>query len=357
MSFYTSGDQQVRLRFSRYTEEIIKNDMFLFGETRENTFINQIIRNYYPGAKASIHMRLEEYQNTLSKSIPSDISAQHSLAFLKELTAIEKERLKSLSDSYEKPSKGCKSKPYRLQNDLYCEFTDDSSDFKENFYYDSLPHYIKTLIEEYAHEPYILRERIYFKKIFDDIAEAISTKKQLLITVSDGTSFYTLPYKVLSDPLTTTNYLTGYSYRPEEGKDAKYPASYKIAAIRKIRIQKSRSGVLHPEEESVLLKRISEKGVQFLVSGFTEVKVRFTRKGMHSFERWLHLRPAPSLVEKKEEDYILTFRCSLHQARAYFFKFGAEAEILSPQSLREEFAAQYAKASEQYRLRSGSRNH
>lgn len=348
MPFYATGDQQVRLRFSRYTEEILKNDMFLFGEARENTFINQVIRNYYPDARASIHMRLEEYENTLSKSLPPDLSAKSSRAFLEELAAIEEERLKMLPLSYEKPVKGCKSKPYRLQNDLYCEFTDGSSDFQENMYYDSLSHYIKTLMEEYAHEPYIRREQIYFKKTFDEIGEAIAAKKQLLITVSSGDSFYTIPYKVLSDPLTTTNYLTGYSYAPENGKDAKYPASYKIAAIRKIRIQKSRSGVLHSVEESVLLQNISERGVQFLVSDYAEVKVRFTGEGMRSFERWLHLRPAPFLTMKRESDYILTFHCSLHQARAYFFKFGAMAEILSPRSLREEFAAQYAEACARY---------
>ena len=87
MAFYATGDQQVRLRFSRYTEEVIKNDMSLFGETKENTFINKIIKNYYLDAKASIHMRLEEYQNTLLENLPPNIPENHSRAFVKAMTS------------------------------------------------------------------------------------------------------------------------------------------------------------------------------------------------------------------------------------------------------------------------------
>ena len=47
-------------------------------------------------------------------------------------------------------------------------------------------------------------------------------------------------------------------------KESKYTVSYKIAAIRNMRIKKSRSGYLHPDETYVLLKDIADKGVQYL---------------------------------------------------------------------------------------------
>lgn len=151
---YATSDQQIRLRFSRYTEEIIENDMFLFGERKENTFINKIIRNYYPDARASIHMRLEEYRNALSEVILKSAPNSHSNHFvnasaenekshdqsrgnhvlsrvLKTFTENEKDRLLALADSYKAQDKGCKSKPYRLQNEIYHEFTDESSGFRE----------------------------------------------------------------------------------------------------------------------------------------------------------------------------------------------------------------------------------
>lgn len=372
MSFYASGDQQVRLRFSRYTEEIIENDMLLFGETKKNTFLNKIIRNFYPDAKASISMRLEEYKNTLSEIIPSGVSKDDFRSASKtsgnkgardqnrEYNALhnafeafidhEENRLLALAKSYGETGKGSESKPYRLQNEIYREFTDESSGFREDIYYkSSLSSYIKTLIEEYAHEPYIGREKIYFKENFERIEEAIAAKKQLRITVSNGVSFHTFPYEIQTDPFATAHYLTGYSYGIDQGKDSKYTVSYKIAAIRKIRIEKSRSGYLHPDEVSALLKDIAEKGVQFLASDCEEIQVRLTEQGWNSFRRWLHLRPAPSHIQEEAGFWLLTFHCSIYQARAYFFKFGAEAEVLSPAELRGEFAEGYQKAGEVYR--------
>lgn len=377
MPFYANGDQQIRLRFSRYTEEIIENDMLLFGETKKNTFLNKIIWNFYPEAKASISMRLEEYGNTLSEIIPSDISKDDFRSASKEsgnkgvrdqsrenntlhsvfkaLIDHEEKRLLALAGSYDLPDKSCKSKPYRLQNEIYREFTDESSGFQEDIYYkSSLSSYIKTLIEEYAHEPYISREKIYFKEIFEIIEEAISAKKQLRITVFNGVSFHTLPYEIQTDPFATAHYLTGYSYRIDQEKNSKYTVSYKIAAIRNIRIEKSRSGYLHPDEVSALLKDIAEKGVQFLASDCEEIQVRLTEQGWNSFRRWLHLRPAPSHIQEEAGSWLLTFHCSVYQARAYFFKFGAEAEVLAPAGLRREFAEEYQRAGKVYRESHGT---
>jgi hypothetical protein len=72
-------------------------------------------------------------------------------------------------------------------------------------------------------------------------------------------------------------------------------------------------------------------------------------EGWNSFRRWLHLRPAPSHIQEENGTYLITFHCSIFQARAYFFKFGAEAEILSPLSLRREFAKDYQRAGTVYR--------
>lgn len=349
MPFYDNGDQQVRLRFSRYTKEVLQHDMFLFGESRENTLINTIIRNFYETADASIHMRLEKYRNTLEENMPRGITKASANAILNTLTEIEEKRLVDLASSYEAPDKTCKSKPYRLQNDIYEELTDQGSSFQENLYYkDSRSAYLRTLIEEYAHLPYIKRERIYFKEFFDIIENAIAQNKQLLITVSSGKSYHTLPYKILCDPLSTTNYLAGYSYPVTEEKENKYTVSYKISAIRKIRLEKSKSGYLHPDDIAALITAISEKGVQFLVSEDVEIRVRFTEDGMHSFQHWIHLRPEPLSIEKQKDSYIAVFHCSLVQASAYFFKFGTNAEILSPASLRDQFRDQYQDALSRY---------
>lgn len=349
MAFFDNGDQQVRLRFSRYTAEVLQHDMILFGESRENTFLNTVIRNFYEMADSSIHMRLESYRSTLEENLPEGVAASSARAFLKPLMEMEKRRLTALAASYDAPDKTSKSKPYRLQNDLYRAMTDPASDFQENKYYqDSRSAYLRALLEEYAHLPFIRREQIYYKPMFDLIEDAIARKKQLLITVSNGHSYHTIPYRILSDPLSTVHYLAGYSYPLDGEKSDKYTVSYKISSIEKIRMEKSKSGYLPPEDKAALINAISQKGVQFLVSADEEIRVRLTADGMHAFEHWLHLRPAPLSITKEKDSYLAVFHCSLVQASAYFFKFGAKAEILSPQSLREQFLAQYREAVTHY---------
>jgi len=50
---------------------------------------------------------------------------------------------------------------------------------------------------------------------------------------------------------------------------------------------------------------------------------------------------------RKNSD-IYVFKCTIHQAKAYFFKFGSDAEILSPPSLREQFKQEYEKSAALY---------
>lgn len=46
---------------------------------------------------------------------------------------------------------------------------------------------------------------------------------------------------------------------------------------------------------------------------------------------------------------VYVFDCSLRQAFNYFFSFGADAEILSPDELRNEFIENYSSALTIYR--------
>lgn len=352
MSYYKptdQGDQQVRLRFSRYANEVIQYDMFLFNEVKANTFINTVIRNYYESAATSINMRLNDYRSLLEEQLISKGSNTTIRQLIDVLVKHEEERLIDISKSYDAPDKYSKSKPYRLQNDLYEEFAGEASDFNEDKYYPrSCSLYIRTLIEEYTRLPYILRERIYFKTYFEIIESAIEHRQQLLITTASGRKFYTLPYKILSDPLSTVNYLTGYSYLPAEEAKSKYTVSYKVSSIKNIKIVKSRSGYLHPCDVSRLNSEISEKGVQFLVSEYTQICVRFTDNGMKLFNQLLHLRPEPVSITKEKDSYIAVFNCSMKQAETYFFKFGANVRILSPDTLRDKFLHNYQQAVSSY---------
>ena len=94
-------------------------------------------------------------------------------------------------------------------------------------------------------------------------------------------------------------------------------------------------------------KLIDEKEPQFLASDMIELKVKFTDKGLESFNRHLYMRPMD--FEKVDgEENVYLFRCTEFQAIGYFFKFGRDAEILEPQEIREKFIRRYRDAYMRY---------
>ena len=338
MAFYTNGKQEVRLRFSRFAEEVIHNDMLFFDEKRRNTFLNNVIQNFYPTANASIHSRMEEYKDSLITILGNNSSKQT----MDLLLQAEEKRLKTLANSYEKPAKGSSNSPIRLQNDLYRYLTDEESGTKENLYNNyTLSGYLKTMIEEYTRLPYRKRERIYFAPKYITIETAIQTEKQLLVTISNGRQFHVLPFSIMEDPLETATYLIGFSYDINSDKSTKKACSFRIATLKNnIRIEQSKNAVLTLADQDLLEDKITQNGVQFILSDNVTVKLKLNEQGIHDFNHQLTLRPTPIDITNN----IYTFQCSIVQAKFYFFKFGKNVEILEPQDLREYFKNNYLEA-------------
>ena len=91
---------------------------------------------------------------------------------------------------------------------------------------------------------------------------------------------------------------------------------------------------------------MEKRGVQFLLTDTVEVVVRFTERGLNSYRHMLHLRPDYDPAASRDGRYV--FHCTEAQAAYYFFKLGADVEILAPRSLRESFAARYRDAAALY---------
>lgn len=259
MAFYLSG-QQVRLRLSRYAEEVIQNDMSSFQSFRINSFINAILENYHREAQASISLRLEEYEAYLESIIKN---SEHSKINKENMTLLlnaEQSRLETLANSYDRPGKGCRNNPIRLRNDFYGYLTDEYTGSRENEYNNyTLPKYLRTILEEYTRLPYIKREQIYYKDKINVIQDAINLQCQVHISISSGKEikdYHVLPYKkIMEDPLSTASYLVGYAYPHIKDKASMKACSFRIATIKDARIEKSRSGYIHPNKVYLLEKK------------------------------------------------------------------------------------------------------
>lgn len=345
MAFLDSIDSNKQhINLSQSAFDIIQNDMFSFGEDKLSTFVNRVFENYHPQAEASIGRTLNTFKGELKmlfQDIPCNEDIKNQL--IQRLIFQKKASLVQKTKTYDK---GVSFK-FWLNKDNFSYLTEDLSECTEEKHYPrGRGQYIKCVLEEYARLPYVEREYIYYLPFIKSINDAIERKKQLrLKTVDSVYSIY--PYKILRDPLSTANYLVGYSKRYNNEEDELRPCSFRISALRSVKVESSKSAFLNSRMQNDLLRMISARGVQFMSGREQEIVVKLSSEGLRKFSRQSHLRP--TTIEKISDDTFV-FNCTVAQAQFYFFKFGEDAEIISPAFLREKFLAMYNAAAENYSM-------
>lgn len=327
---------QLRMRFTKTAEEIIRYDCDAFECNTKTSFINRILWNYYESAQASIERRLEDYSLELSSLLPPTTPED----VINILMHKKREDLLNLLLSFENQEKGVSTSPIRLQNKIYDYFCKDN-DYNEEKNYSSVNKYLITLIEEYARLPYVKRELIYFKETIDTIKIAIELHKQLVVLARNSETYYVIPYKIMTDPLSMANYLVGYSYQKGDTRKNSKICSFRISRICNVKIMYSKEASISKIDKQELESAIEQRGVMFLfASSADNIVVRLSDKGKTLLNTIIHMRPPILSIDNN----VYTFSCSIKQAHNYFFNFGAEAEILSPASLREQVKEQFIDA-------------
>ena len=331
-----------RLNLSPLAFEILESDKATFEgeEAKKDPFLNRVFMNYYEEAEASIASTLSLLEGNLKKTLEGILDSQTKERIINALLIKKREELHRKAFSYAKGE----SLSFNLRKETIDLLTGPTSVCKEEgkeYYNNNRGQYIKSVIEEYATLPYVERERVYCKKQIKEITEAIQKEKLLKITTENGKTFHVYPYKILRDPMNTFNYLVGYSKPFDAANEYKpIPCSFRISAMKSVIMEKSKSSFLVDKRWKELDQAIEERGVQFLIGENVEIHVRLTEVGEKKYWKQLHLRP--TCIGKDKDVYI--FNCTKAQAEFYFFKFGSDAEILSPVDLRDKFAMMYKAA-------------
>lgn len=352
--FEPMANHKQHLNLSPLAREIMDYDMLTFHAEARSGFLNRVFRNYYPLAEASISLILNRMQNDLFRLL-SDVSGDERIRqqIVDKFLAKEAQRLRKKAASY---GKGAGFK-FWLNADNFRYLTQPNSECNENIHYASPGKYIKSVLEEYARLPYVEREKIYFAESFITIENAVRGTDpfnpsrsprayQLRVITDSGIAYNVYPYKILQDPLSTANYLVGYSRQYDKPEEEKRPCSFRISALNNITAEKSKSAFLKEQEKKYLEQCILSRGVQFLVGEQNEIKIRLTKVGLEKYHRQTHLRP---LLSRENNGNIYTVNCTLAQAEFYFFKFGSDVEILSPPNLREKIISMYENAANVYK--------
>lgn len=348
-------------------DEDIKN--FFDGKEKESFsgFLNRIFSNFYQIADASIYQRRIEKAEELDKLYSS-----------KEFESIDKNSLSLFIDKYlsyyenqlllkTKSYTNGYGKKFRI-NKINVDILRESEEAK---YYDgSIGLYLKSIFEEYVTKPIYYREQIFFSDCITKINEAITRQKKLKISLIEKTStsgnkycrkFYVSPYCIIQDKNKTFNYLIGFS---EEIKEIevnengnifkktivldKSISSFRISRINKAEIMVSMGAHISKENIAQFNKMLIDRGPQFMLGDVVDIKVKFSDKGLESFKRQLYMRPQFYDIDSND-NHLYTFHCTEVQAINYFFKFGRDAEIISPISLRDKFCQRYESALKLYK--------
>ncbi len=342
---YINDEQKIRISLSNRAYYTMIDDMAVFDIRQPATFINAIIKNFRENSMSSMTNYLENWREIeYQKYTDIPINPETKDLIIDKLYIQEEKRISNILKEYMKG--GENSKLYRINNEnidylkYYCE--------DDEFYKQRPGLFIKCLMEEYSEHPFIERERIFRKDVYEMIEYACANQKTMQVRMNlfgKKETIVIYPYKITSDPMNYQSYLACYSRKQKESAKDKIDASFSMARIPMPTLLKQNS-FLSKEDKDKIEKDIRKLSVNFLYGNETEIRVKLTDNGKRRFHNNLISRPAKDEAASTEEEFI--FHCSESQAYIYFYPFGEHAEIISPLSLRNRILESHKKAMEIY---------
>ena len=337
-------EQKIRIALSDRAKLTMAEDMDIFGTPKAATFINTVFSNFKSEAKSSISLYLQQREIELDRLFTgTKLDAISKKIAIDQILSVEKKEIQSKIARYSN-AKG-ESKLYHI-NDTNVEYLLEDCD--EEQYYGRPGLYIRSIIEEYCSLPFIKRERIYRKDIYETIEKACAEKKILKIKANyygKNQLFYVYPYKVIPDPFHTQAYLVCYSRKAEDEEKDKIVASFSMARISSPTML-TKTFHLNKQEINNIETQIANYSPAYLIGRPEQISVRLTKKGKQSYQSRLYSRPEK--IESLSTDDVYVFDCTQQQIFNYFFSFGADAEIISPEYLRNRFKNVHEKALSKY---------
>ena len=174
----------------------MNEDMEVFGTSKAAAFINTVFNNYKSEAKSSISLYLQQREIELNRLFTgANLDSTNKQIAIKQLLTEEERDILAITEKY-KTSKG-ESKLYHI-NDHNVEYL--LNDCNEEQHYKNRPGlYMRSVIEEYCSLPFIKRERIYRKDVYETIERACQEKRILKVKANPKRKAI-LPIKALFPP-------------------------------------------------------------------------------------------------------------------------------------------------------------
>ena len=200
----------------------------------------------------------------------------------------------------------------------------------------SLSGYIKDMFSSYLSIPRSRREEIIFRDAYDDIRKAISEHRHLTFVSSvNGMKFTVEPYLIAPSKEEQCNYLLCAAVRDRR------PKTFRISRMRNTFVTSDVFSVDEKLEES--LGRIAVRSPHSASPDIHAV-IRLTEGGMRKYRLIVKNRP---VVTKTDGD-LYHFDWPELQLEDYFKRFGKDAVVVRPKSLKNKLRNYYEQALEAY---------
>lgn len=359
--FFTASPEEGKhhLRLSEHAMLCITSDRETFSSSETPLslagFLNRVFTNYFRLAKASVALqcaaRLRERQTQREM-----YAAEHSLSAdeLEQLRRYDEALCRAEAQQQAgqilrslKQAKGHTQKVRINKQNMEYLYGSASQCAEEEYYDGRAGLYLRAVLEEYCRLEYSQRERVYFP-----LPSVWYGKTVLEIRSVYGHTDLVYLYDVQAQALAPYNYLLGACFRHTEQGDCWQPYLLRLSAVQECREVPLPQNVVPPGENlrRQCFAQAKERGLSYLYYPCQEVRVRLTKpEGIRLYRRILWYRPMMRTVESEDDtSMICRFYCPPLQARAYFMRFGAQAQVLSPDELRQDLALFFTDAAAQY---------
>ena len=353
LGFIINDEGRQHINLSSEAMMIIEGDMIKFNNDYElknkSGFINTVITNYYDTfvlSPSNVFKQLDLLQGALKID---DLGKRVVNAIVSEFS---KEMMRNAIHEYSS----------RYSSDIQFKLKLNNKnigilrELEEAKYYDKyaprsgIAFYLKVLLESYTELKREERERIYHKEIIDMIERAI--KRKSLIRYKDGDSFKKVTPIFIHKPLNQQSLevfvihdhgLSDNEFAQMESLKIKHLATQNVKDLKEKADHKKVLTDIFKNEMLNIVKE-SEKTSKKPTQDFV---VRFTKLGLQRYFIEEDNIPMVGIQDPNNEN-IVTFKTTETKIFHHIFKYGAQAQILSPQDARERFMKLYKVSHEIY---------
>lgn len=325
--------EKYKIYLSEDTRARLENDADLFEFTKSNGavnlngFLKELIVNYF-----DIYRRDSE---ALLNSVLSELSSVKSLS-AKDAAALADKMIRN----YINKSETVSGKSTVITLTVSAESYNIIRIIENNCLKDtSLSGYIKDMFLSYLSMPRHKREEIIFRSTYEIINKAIAENKVLTFTSTNSPSTKGIkvePYLIATSKEEQFNYLLCHGYKHS------LDHTFRISRLRNVFITPESF-----EKNPKVMERLTRKGKRSPHSAAKDIRavIRMTEHGKNLFKVIVKNRPE---VLKIDGD-LYYFEWPERQLEDYFKRFGKEAVVTRPQSLKNKLINYYTEAVEAYR--------